>query len=236
MNKTLEGLKNLETCFEKSNMNIYLEKNKIFITKKSRRSSTAVFSDNSSQRYLDIQSIDKGAPRLRETVSNDKYGESVNSDQVVIKNIETIDHNKKIKDLKRQIFRQKSAMVNSLSSRNLKKDFNGPIVAPYKKIDRPSQKNSLFTEEERFINRPKSSGIKRKLTFSRNQSIPILINPPKKQSNKSILSLFLQKTSQSKRAVMKESLDKQLDRQTSTELLSTARKRSFPTKNSYLEM
>lgn len=150
---------------------------------------------------------------------------------------QTIEQNQKIKDLKRDFFRQKSALVNSFSSRNLKKQLLANAV-PYEKRIIKRENKTVSNEKFLLKHRPKSSTSALKLTFTRNQSIPMLIHPPKKQSNKSTLSSILHKSGmRSKR--LHEKVDNHKDGDspnTSFELQRRKRQGTSPSRNSFVDL
>lgn len=179
LNKTLEGVKRLQTTVEKSKILKKIEKNKVFISKFTRASSTGIYSDYSSQRYNEIQTIDKSPFDHRDDINIDKFSESNNTERLS----NNFYRNIKIKDLKRNNYRQKISI-----SRNLKKDLSNSQNKNLPKQKYPIKSDNLINPfEDTSITRNKSVGKKRKLTFTYNQSIPILLQKSKDRSK--IISL-----------------------------------------------
>jgi hypothetical protein len=165
-----------------------IEKNKIFISKFTRASSTGIYSDYSSQRYNEIQTIDKSPYDFRDINHNDKFLESHHTDRLSDNLKETIDYNIKIKDLKRNNYRH----IISIS-RNLKKDFNSSVNKNLPKTKQRIKTSRIIIPSEEPSTRAQSVG-NRKLTFSYNQSIPILLQKSKDRSKLNSLSKIFKHT------------------------------------------
>ena len=159
----------------------------IFITKRSKKASFAeVYCELSSQRYNEIQQIDKGANKLlRSNITpNEKYFDSITTDCLDPKKKESLEISNKIRNLKKNYTRQKSANVLKAGSKNKTKDFK--VYSSSRKVESLTDRNKTSIDDE-SKNEPlklRKSQVKRKLTFTRNQCIPMLINPPKKKSAK----------------------------------------------------
>lgn len=98
---------------------------------------------------------------------------------------ETTDHNKKIKDLKKHIYHPRISI-----SRNLKKDLNISVNKNLSKPNHRIKSTRVIIPAKEKSTRAQSVG-KRKLTFTYNRSIPILLQKPKYTSKTNSLSKLL---------------------------------------------